>query len=379
MGSQRPYSASKGCTELVVSAYRHSFFNTGDCGSKHQVLIASGRAGNVIGGGDWAADRIITGYRQGSFSASPLYLPLSPCCSPGNMCWNPGGYLALGWKLLEREKTEFAEAWNFGPESSNNVVSWLGSHENLAEIHFDFDRGANYHEAGFLMLDSSKAEKLLHWEPVWQFEDTVAHTITWYRIGMAKEKSHLRLTCLLTLAVQKASQLAGHANEPVSGQNILITGVEIYLGSYLIEHLAHAAPILSWQTSPSTKGHGSRLRTGMSAVTGCDFTDAAGSGMLQHSKSGHHLSFRRKTRQNRDFAAFPEIYQVNTAGTFHLLQAHWLTKNIRVFTSPQLVRVYGALARPPFHETDFPSPLSPYSLSNTWRNRFSPPWSEPLR
>lgn len=179
MGGKDPYSVSKGCAELITSAYRHSFYNY-----ENAALIASARAGNVIGGGDWAEDRIITDIVKAASNNHKVYLRFPSATRPWQYVLEPlSGYLTLGWKLLNGEKA-YADAWNFGPNWENNVsvlnlVSYAKTIWN--KIDFDFDKGKHPHEAGFLMLDSSKAIKLLSWKPVWGFNKTLKNTMKWYQ------------------------------------------------------------------------------------------------------------------------------------------------------------------------------------------------------
>jgi len=179
LGGKDTYSASKGCAEIITAAYRNSFFNSGK-----SALIASARAGNVIGGGDWAKDRILTDIVESASKNETVFLRFPNATRPWQYVLEPlSGYLCLGQKLLENKK-EYADAWNFGPNNENNV-SVLDlvktSKKYWDKINFDFDKGIHPHEAGFLMLDSSKAIKLLAWKPVWGFGKTVEKTITWYK------------------------------------------------------------------------------------------------------------------------------------------------------------------------------------------------------
>lgn len=179
MGGKDPYSASKGCAEIVTSAYRNSFFN-----KPGSALIASARAGNVIGGGDWAKDRILTDIVTSASKSERVYLRFPNATRPWQYVLEPlSGYLTLGWQLLEGGQS-FAEAWNFGPNNESNVtvmelVNEATKHWN--KIKYDYDKGEHPYEAGFLMLDSSKATKLLQWSPVWDFKLTVKHTVNWYK------------------------------------------------------------------------------------------------------------------------------------------------------------------------------------------------------
>lgn len=184
MGGKDPYSSSKGCAELVTAAYRHSYFNPDNYGKDHQVLIASARAGNVIGGGDWAADRILPDVVKATNETNEVVLRYPGATRPWQHVLEPlSGYLALGCQLLEGKK-EFADGWNFGPNYGNNVTVLelvKEAQKNWDKIKYSIDRNQQPHEAGSLMLDSSKAIKLLKWEPVWSFAKTVEHTINWYK------------------------------------------------------------------------------------------------------------------------------------------------------------------------------------------------------
>jgi len=180
MGGKDPYSCSKGCAELIVASYRHSYFS----GGSSKTLVASARAGNVIGGGDWAQDRILTDIVLAAKDLNQVLLRNPKATRPWQHVLEPlSGYLALGEKLLYGESS-FAEAWNFGPHQSNNVsVQELvtESAKSWSEISLSIDKGTHPHEAKFLMLDSTKAMKRLKWTPVWGFSETVANTINWYR------------------------------------------------------------------------------------------------------------------------------------------------------------------------------------------------------
>jgi CDP-glucose 4,6-dehydratase len=181
MGGKDPYSSSKGCVELVASAYRNSFFS-----KKHnRTLIATVRAGNVIGGGDWAQDRILTDIVLAATQSRSIMLRNPNATRPWQYVLEPlSGYLALGGKLLESERN-FAEAWNFGPMHENNVsVKELvvESSKCWPDVSYLVDGAQHPHEANFLMLDSSKSMKRLKWASVWGFNETVSQTINWYRM-----------------------------------------------------------------------------------------------------------------------------------------------------------------------------------------------------
>ncbi len=185
MGGYDPYSASKGMAELLTASYRNSFFNTAHYGTAHHVLLASGRAGNVIGGGDWATDRLIPDVVKAAHTGRSVHIRSPQATRPWQHVLEPlSGYLHLGWKLLEGQAA-FAEGWNFGPGMDSNI-SVRHIVERAADIWDaitpDFsDNPANLHEANLLMLDCSKAHKRLHWRPVWDMDTTLRKTINWYK------------------------------------------------------------------------------------------------------------------------------------------------------------------------------------------------------
>lgn len=185
MGGYDPYSASKGCSEILTSSYRNSFFNLKDYGEKHNTLLASVRAGNVIGGGDWAKYRIIPDIIRAAVKGEKVEIRNPKATRPWQHILEPlSGYLTLAWKLLEGEK-EFASGWNFGPETKNNKpVSEVakGSMKYWKDIKLtESNNPDDVHEANLLMLDCSKAIKFLKWKPIWDFSETLKKTIEWYK------------------------------------------------------------------------------------------------------------------------------------------------------------------------------------------------------
>jgi CDP-glucose 4,6-dehydratase len=179
MGGKDPYSASKGCAEIVINSFRCSFFN-----KSSSPLVASVRAGNVIGGGDWAKDRILTDIVTAASRDDSVYLRFPNATRPWQYVLEPlSGYLAIGEELLLGNKN-FADAWNIGPnqESNVSVLELVKTAQKYWDkILYDFDKGENPHEAEFLMLDNSKANQLLKWQPVWNFQQTIRYTINWYK------------------------------------------------------------------------------------------------------------------------------------------------------------------------------------------------------
>jgi len=178
MGGKDPYSASKGCAELITSSYLHSFFKNSNC------VIASGRAGNVIGGGDWAKDRIVPDYFRAVEKGQKLMIRNPHATRPWQHVLEPlSGYLSLGASLYEHG-SKYAGGWNFGPEDTANYsVKELIDKMLLIDASGGYEVPENLakpHEATFLKLDISKAVNYLHWRPALTFEETVAFTVDGY-------------------------------------------------------------------------------------------------------------------------------------------------------------------------------------------------------
>jgi len=184
MGGHDPYSASKGCAELIASSYRASFFNLNDFGSKHNVLLASCRAGNVIGGGDWAEDRLIPDIMRAVSCNEKVEIRNPRATRPWQHVLEPlSGYLQIGQKLAEGDVNS-AEAWNFGPDD-NGSISVQEVVENIKQFwpKIDYKLGNcknAVHEANLLKLDCSKAHIKLKWQGVWDSKMTFKRTVEWY-------------------------------------------------------------------------------------------------------------------------------------------------------------------------------------------------------
>ncbi|MDD4915218.1 MAG: CDP-glucose 4,6-dehydratase [Methylococcales bacterium] len=184
MGGYDPYSNSKGCAELVTSAYRSSFFNPAEYG-KHGVALASARAGNVIGGGDWAKDRLIPDIIT-AFSRNKSVLIRNPhAIRPWQHVLEPlRGYLTLAENLYTHGAV-FAEGWNFGPNDNDaKPVQWIVN--ILAEqwgngAAWEIDQAAHPHEAHYLKLDISKARTRLNWQPALTLSQSLQMIVDWYR------------------------------------------------------------------------------------------------------------------------------------------------------------------------------------------------------
>lgn len=177
LGGLDPYSSSKACAELVSVAYRNSFLDSA-C-----IKLASVRAGNVIGGGDWAEDRLIPDFFRALSVGQVLKVRYPGATRPWQHVLEPlCGYLMLGEKLVT-EGSDFAEAWNFGPEDSDaKSVSWILDHlcAKVPGSTWERECAVQPHEAGALNLDSSKAKARLSWTPRWPLEVALDKTIAWH-------------------------------------------------------------------------------------------------------------------------------------------------------------------------------------------------------
>ncbi|MDO6384981.1 CDP-glucose 4,6-dehydratase [Uliginosibacterium sp. 31-12] len=189
MGGYDPYSNSKGCSELVTAAFRSSYFNSAEY-SKHGVALASGRAGNVIGGGDWALDRLIPDVVRAIEDGREVIIRSPHAIRPWQHVLEPlSGYLALAEKLYT-EGVLYAEGWNFGPHDHDaKPVAWIV--EQLTRIWGDGaayrmdTAAANLHEAHYLKLDCSKAQMKLAWQPRWNLLHTLEKICEWHKMQQA--------------------------------------------------------------------------------------------------------------------------------------------------------------------------------------------------
>ena len=181
MGGFDPYSSSKGCAELVTASYRSSFLN--DLG----IGVASARAGNVIGGGDWANDRLIPDILR-SFELNRAVIVRSPNATrPWQHVLEPlSGYLLLAQKLYDDHKI-YSEGWNFGPnEKDIRPVNWILDKmiSYWPNASWSLDDNVNPHEASFLKLNISKASELIGWTPTWDLQTTLGHIIRWHKLWL---------------------------------------------------------------------------------------------------------------------------------------------------------------------------------------------------
>ncbi len=206
MGGYDPYSASKGAAELVTSAYRNSYFNPANYGINHKTALASARAGNVIGGGDWAEDRLIPDFVRALSKEEDIIIRNPHATRPWQHVMEcVSGYLHLAAKLNENP-AKYAEGWNFGPDK-NSVMTveqiiqkslelWgtgmssalqvgkaepSGSSLPLRSGNYKIISDKNMKEAAFLSLDISKAKEKLGWQPVYDINQALEKTISWYK------------------------------------------------------------------------------------------------------------------------------------------------------------------------------------------------------
>ncbi|MFL9501572.1 CDP-glucose 4,6-dehydratase [Rhodopseudomonas palustris] len=181
MGGHDPYSSSKGCSELITSSYQKSFFN-----DPSGAVLASGRAGNVVGGGDWSADRLIPDVIRAFLKDEPVAIRNPNSIRPWQHVLEPvGGYLLLAEKLWHERQT-LAGGWNFGPDQDaarpvREVVEMIKQCWDAPRVWEDCSDPHAPHEAKFLFLDVAKARMRLGWRPRWTLRQTLDATVTWYR------------------------------------------------------------------------------------------------------------------------------------------------------------------------------------------------------
>jgi CDP-glucose 4,6-dehydratase len=188
MGGYDPYSSSKGCAELVSSAYRKSFLKD------THIALATARAGNVIGGGDWAQDRLVPDTLRAFEKQKPAFIRNPNSIRPWQHVLEPlFGYILLAESLYEKGQTD-AEAWNFGPlDEDAQPVKWIV--ERLCTLwgndaSWELQTGAHPHEANYLKLDISKATQRLQWHPRWSLEFALDKIIEWHQAWLSRENMH---------------------------------------------------------------------------------------------------------------------------------------------------------------------------------------------
>ncbi len=183
LGGHDPYSSSKACSEIVCAAFRSSYFGGGE--GRHKAAIATARAGNVIGGGDWASDRLIPDILQAQTGGETLDLRYPQAVRPWQHVLEPlRGYLTMA-QALWSDGPAYSEAWNFGPDECDfKEVAWIVDWFARA---FDNDRlwrhepAPEFHEAGLLKLDYAKSYHRLGWRPVWRIDTALKSILEWHR------------------------------------------------------------------------------------------------------------------------------------------------------------------------------------------------------
>jgi CDP-glucose 4,6-dehydratase len=179
LGGHDPYSASKAACELLIESYRKAFFST-----PHAPLVASARAGNVVGGGDWSEDRLVPDLVRSISQREPLVIRSPHATRPWQHVLEClAGYLLLGQKLLEGRR-EYADAWNFGSAQTDTctvaeVLTRLQSY--WPELAWEITQDPQPHEARLLCLDDARARAILAWQPVWKLDQALQATAEWYR------------------------------------------------------------------------------------------------------------------------------------------------------------------------------------------------------
>ncbi len=195
MGGYDPYSSSKGCSELITNSYRNSFFNTKDYGIKHHTAISSARAGNVIGGGDWALDRLIPDCIKSIVEEKIIKIRNPYANRPWQHVLEPlSGYLNLALLMNEKPK-ELSSGWNFGPFDNDilyvdkivkKLIEYWGSGKYIVK------NNNEPHEANLLKLDISKASYYLNWQPVYNTYTAIEKTVDWYKEYYINKKINIK-------------------------------------------------------------------------------------------------------------------------------------------------------------------------------------------
>ncbi len=203
MGGFDPYSSSKACSELVTSAYRRSFF------TEQGIALASARAGNVIGGGDWASDRLVPDIIRAFDSGAPVIIRNPRSVRPWQHVLEPlSGYMTLAESLWKSPQA-FSSAWNFGPRDEDaKPVSWIVdalSKKWRGRASWTLDNNVQPHEANYLKLDSSKAKHELGWTPTWSIDDALSKVIDWHNSWVDKRE-------VLSVCLQQIEEFCHSAN-----------------------------------------------------------------------------------------------------------------------------------------------------------------------
>lgn len=206
MGGYDPYSSSKGCAELVTAAYRASYFNP-ERYAEHGTAVATARAGNVIGGGDWASDRLVPDVMRAVASGNAVVIRRPDAIRPWQHVLEPlGGYLTLAERLYSGGPT-YSGGWNFGPDDADaKPVRWIAEHLTRSwgnGASWVIDSGPQPHEATFLKLDCAKAKAILAWQPRWALPAALDSIVEWQRAFL--KNSDMKSTTLAQIARYEAT------------------------------------------------------------------------------------------------------------------------------------------------------------------------------
>jgi CDP-glucose 4,6-dehydratase len=217
MGGRDPYSSSKGCAELVTTAFQESFFPAASF-EKHGVALASARAGNAIGGGDWTSDQLIPDIVRAFLAGQPCLIRNPSAVRPWQFVLEPlRGYLTLAERLRE-DPLRFASGWNFGPvDTDAKPVSWIADRlarswgDHASWVH---DSAMHPREAHFLKLDASKSKACLDWHPVLPLEQALDWVVEWYRAFQAGEDLRARTLAQIERYEELAQNSRQHVESP---------------------------------------------------------------------------------------------------------------------------------------------------------------------
>jgi CDP-glucose 4,6-dehydratase len=206
LGGHDPYSSSKGCMEIMIASYRASYFPAEDY-AQHKTAIASARAGNVIGGGDWAADRLVPDILNGIKNDQPISLRYPHAIRPWQHVLEPlCGYMLLAEKLF-MHGSHYAQSWNFGPDDdSAKSVKWIAEYmlkKSASTLQVVMDNKAHLHEAHYLKLDCSKTNMELNWQAKWSLSEALDKVLSW----SPSDKYSARDLCLQQIAEYSASSV----------------------------------------------------------------------------------------------------------------------------------------------------------------------------
>jgi CDP-glucose 4,6-dehydratase len=207
LGGFDPYSNSKACSELVTAAYRSSYFNPKKY-DEHGVAVATARAGNVIGGGDWAADRLVPDIIRSILAGNVIRIRNPHAIRPWQHVLEPlAGYLTLTHRLYENGP-EYADSWNFGPlDADSKPVEWIVHsicHLWGESAHYEIDAGYHPHEAHYLKLDCSKSQSILGWKPRWSLERALQSLIEW--VTSFRDGEDMQRVCLRQIQSYNSSE-----------------------------------------------------------------------------------------------------------------------------------------------------------------------------